>query len=88
MEQLPSKFQLGSRVFVDLKQAGAFDAFVIRVHFTVSKVSYDVSVDVGANDEEVFKTRLYNIDSAFVVEPNEENYRQLFEDRKYPSTRN
>lgn len=75
----PSQFQIGERVYLDFQTSGALDGFVTGIHFTKSKVRYDVSVDLlSKGSDEILKTRLYNIDSAFIVAPNQENWERLF----------
>lgn len=72
--QLPSKHQIGDLVYLDLsstykqakdkEKAENFKAHVISVHFTKSKVRYDLELRFAGEDEET--TRIYNIDSCFV----------------------
>lgn len=69
---MESKFKIGDNVAVNFGYAGAFGACKITgVHFTINKVKYDVEIDVEYPDETLqrttHKTRLYNIDSDFVV---------------------
>lgn len=75
--KLPSRFQVGDHIGVILNDQTKFGGYVTTVHFTESKVKYDIAVvvnsysnppDVNDTVEEILlKTRLYNIDSAFVV---------------------
>lgn len=59
---LPSRFQIGDEVLVNMFEAGYIkNCKVIKIHFTKSKVSYDLEIDT----ENLF-TRLYNIDSVFI----------------------
>lgn len=79
--KLPSQFQIGDYVYLnlsstfkqakDIKKAEDFTAKVIAVHFTISKVRYDLELKFAGEEEE--STRIYNIDSCFVwqVHPSE-----------------
>jgi len=61
---LPSRFQIGDSVELEFYGNGRIkNCKVIKVHFTESKVLYDVSVNHPAEDN---YTRLYNIDSVFI----------------------
>lgn len=78
--KLPSRFQINEEVVIDFGEAGMIhNAAIIKVHFTESKVLYDVEViyDIKDTDEEdTFigkSTRVYNVDSVF-VKPAEGNY--------------
>lgn len=77
--KLPSMFQIGDLVTLNFGSAGKVTgADIIKVHFTESKVFYDVMIVLDGplptvNSDEIGKslfTRLYNIDSCF-VEPAE-----------------
>lgn len=69
---LPSRFQIGDNVRLNFSFSGGVgNCEVIKVHFTESKVLYDILVkiteyDVDIADEKETYIRLYNIDSAFV----------------------
>lgn len=67
---LPSKFQIGEECSINFYDAGFIrEAKVIKVHFTESKVMYDVEICVKkspAGEEHNMYTRLYNVDSIFV----------------------
>ncbi len=78
--KLPSRFQIGDKVKLDFYGSGNVEnCKVIKVHFTESKVLYDVDVNGNfdtlkdvIDQEEVklnnsWSTRLYNIDSVFVT---------------------
>jgi len=68
--RLPSHFQIDDPVRLAFGDAGGvINCRVIKVHFSDSKVFYDVDVEMHfAGEEEKFYTRLYNVDSAFVEE--------------------
>ncbi len=64
---LPSRFQIGNTVELDFFDNGVIKkCHVIKVHFTQDKVLYDVEIDMASVNA---RTRLYNVDSAFVGEP-------------------
>ena len=75
-KRLPSRFQNGDQVTLNFYDAGKIiNCEVIKVHFTESKVLYDVIVQIptyeykGTPQQKVatpIHTRLYNIDSCFV----------------------
>ena len=80
MPKLPSAHQIGDKVKLQFGTSGMVEnCEVIKVHFTESKVLYDVEVsgnfdawkevldqaEVKKNDR--WSTRLYNVDSAFVT---------------------
>lgn len=66
---LPSAHQLGDKVFVSFGAQGIIkNCEVIKIHFTESKVLYDLEVS-GDYEEPMdgrWSTRLYNVDSLFV----------------------
>jgi hypothetical protein len=71
--KLPSRYQLGDDVVLDFNDAGRVkNGKVIKVHFTESKVLYDVEILShyqtlsGQYGEEVYRSRLYNVDSCNV----------------------
>jgi hypothetical protein len=78
---LPSKFNIGDKVKIVFGDAGTIkNCKIIKVHFSHSKVLYDVEViihnemiesDFISNKEKYIKeallTRLYNIDSVFIL---------------------
>lgn len=68
--KLPSKYQVNDHVRLDFFDAGFVkNCTIIKVHFTESKVLYDVDVTIGTDvNGKPNKTRLYNIDSCFVVD--------------------
>lgn len=88
--KLPSRFNFGDPVIVYFGTAGIIrNCTVIKIHFTESKVSYDVEVkwrhlesadkiSAGVDKERELTDRLYNLDSAVVLSPND------FEDGKNP----
>lgn len=68
------RFKIGENVAVNFGYAGAFGACkVTGIHFTTNKVKYDVEIrlehesEAEAKQRTVNTTRLYNIDSDFVV---------------------
>lgn len=66
---LPSRFQLGDVVSVRFKDFTISKAYVIKVHFTESKVLYDLNVCIlGDGGDTLTTTRIYNVDSAIIEE--------------------
>lgn len=65
--KLPSKYQIGDSVNLNFGGESFIVGKVIKVHFTESKVSYDLEVKVE-NPNTSWFTRLYNVDSALIVE--------------------
>lgn len=68
-QTLPSAHQLEDKVTVSFGKSGVLlNCEVIKVHFSPSKVMYDVEVEfeVEGDDEPRF-TRLYNVDSACIT---------------------
>lgn len=73
---LPSRFQPDDAVTVDFTQDRKFTGVVTGVHFYKSKVKYDVDLvitnfvhgdpETGNPEETTIRTRIYNVDSAFV----------------------
>lgn len=63
---LPSKYQIGDIVSVNFYRDDILitKCKIIKVHFTKGKILYDLEVPIN----EYGSTRLYNIDSVFVVE--------------------
>lgn len=62
--KLPSRFQIGEKVELAFYGNGEVkNCEVIKVHFTESKVLYDVQV--------AELTRLYNVDSCYVIKERE-----------------
>jgi len=75
---LPSAHQIGEKVVLSFGATGQLtDCEVIKVHFSESKVLYDVEVsgnydssyDIEATGDKKWHTRLYNVDSCFVTKP-------------------
>lgn len=67
---LPSRFQHGDPVVVHFRKSGIIqNCKVIKIHFTESKVSYDLEVKWEGEDGDMYTDRLYNIDSAVVFPP-------------------
>lgn len=65
--KLPSRFQLGDLVTLNFGSAGKVTgADIIKVHFSESKVLYDVDILMSDAADGRVITRLYNIDSCFV----------------------
>lgn len=67
---LPSAHQIGDRVNVSFGNQGTINnCKVVKVHFTESKVLYDVELYFSNEPErlESWSTRLYNIDSSFIT---------------------
>lgn len=69
--KLPSAYQIEDKVNVSFGEAGSIQGCeVIKIHFSHSKVMYDISVPILVeglqHDEYIAHTRLYNIDSCFV----------------------
>lgn len=68
--QLPSNLQPNQVCYLQFrKEDKPFTATVICVHFTVSKVKYDLGLWIGEGtvDNPEYETRIYNVDSAFVT---------------------
>lgn len=59
---LPSKYQIGDAVTFKVGNV-KIGAKVISVHFTISKVRYDLEIKTDENT-----TRIYNVDSCYVVD--------------------
>ncbi len=68
---LPSRFNFGDRVVVSFGKFGTINnCKVIKIHFTESKVFYDVEVKWESLDgKENYTDRLYNLDSCVVHSP-------------------
>lgn len=68
---LPSRFKHGDKVTLDFEDAGdVHNCTIIKVHFSESKVLYDVEVaykylDSSQPNVKGF-TRIYNVDSCYV----------------------
>lgn len=59
---LPSKFQIGHFMDISLGVAGTLlGCEVIKVHFAVNKILYDVEVTISKTE----KTRIYNIEEKY-----------------------
>lgn len=58
---LPSRHQIGDEVILSINESQN-KAKVLAVHFTVSKVKYDLEIPIYGESP----TRMYNIDSCFV----------------------
>lgn len=64
--KLPSSKQIGDAVIVDFGIGmRSENASVIKVHFTESKVMYDLEINFTELNND-YSTRLYNVDSVFV----------------------
>lgn len=73
---LPSQFQPDDEVMVDFTHGRKLKGVVTCVHFSRSNVKYDVDLVItnfvhgdpesGSPEETIIRTRIYNIDSAFV----------------------
>lgn len=61
--KLPSQYQIKDLVSVDFGDVQIPNCRVFKVHFTESKVLYDLEIMLG---ESKHVTRIYNIDSYFV----------------------
>lgn len=65
--ELPSKFQLGEYVQIELNDEEVLrHGQVIKVHFSKEKVMYDLEFTVMLHEGKRYTTRLHNIDSTFV----------------------
>lgn len=66
---LPSQYQIGDSVSLEFYQSGLIrNAEIFKVHFTDSKVLYDVFIPLSTDiNGKVDYTRLYNIDSVCVI---------------------
>lgn len=69
MNKLPSAHQVKSKVTYTPRRGVYLKAKVIKVHFTESKVTYDVEYDFeqGAEGSSPARVRAYNVDSVFVL---------------------
>lgn len=69
--RLPSAHQIGAKVELRFGETIVKGCRIIKVHFTESKVLYDVDVTVvteySKGDSLSYSTRLYNIESDFVI---------------------
>jgi hypothetical protein len=67
--KLPSRFKHGDIVSVNVKGFMIDKAEVLKVHFTESKVFYDLGIEFDYSEPNLPKgyTRIYNVDSAFLV---------------------
>lgn len=66
---LPSQFQVNDRVKLDFFKEGTVTGCkIIKIHFSESKVLYDVEISSTYKNkpDEKWSTRLYNVDSNFV----------------------
>lgn len=62
---LPSTFQVHDKVVLQFGESALpLTAYVLAVHFTASKVRYDLDITIGAEQSD--STRIYNVDSCFV----------------------
>lgn len=69
-QKLPSRFFFGDPVIVHFRKSGIIqNCTVIKIHFTESKVSYDLEVKWEGDDGNTYTDRLYNIDSTVVFPP-------------------
>jgi len=71
--ELPSRFKIGDKVSIRLRPMFVVDtAEVIKIHFTESKVFYDLDVEFDyptpPDDGKKGVTRIYNVDSAMLSE--------------------
>ena len=68
VNKLPSKYQIGNKVILDFGKSGKLiGGRIIKVHFTESKVLYDVDLVIESPDGKTGGyTRIYNIESDFV----------------------
>ena len=66
--QLPSQHEIGDEVLLSINQSFGdnpypFTAKVLAVHFYANKVKYDLEIPIADENP----TRIYNIDSCFVI---------------------
>lgn len=68
INKLPSQHQIGNKVTVDFGKTGKLiGGCIIKVHFTQSKVFYDIDLYIESMDGKIGDyTRIYNIESDFV----------------------
>lgn len=64
--KLPSAHQPGDAVDLCFPSRTEISAKVLKVHFTESKVCYDLELAFVLSSQEIHYTRIYNVDSAFV----------------------
>lgn len=63
--QLPSTFQIGEEVDVDFMNSKYLKSVkIVGIHFTESKVKYDIEIPVGFGSDSVI---LEKLDSCFVT---------------------
>lgn len=73
---LMSRYAINDKVKLNFFSAGIIDnCRIIKIHFTESKVLYDVEIEmlipippIGGTETTEYSTRLYNIDSSFVID--------------------
>lgn len=64
---LPSTHQVNDKVELSLLTDNIKSCKIIKVHFTESKVQYDIELYIESEDGKLgYSTRVYNIDSCFV----------------------
>ncbi len=70
--KLPSRFQIGDKVCLNLQVydgteevSSILKCKIVNVHFASEKVRYDLEFTVN---KEGNSTRIYNVDSAFVID--------------------
>lgn len=65
--KLPSRYQIGDKVSIKISSMFVVEsAEIIKIHFSESKVTYDllVRLDIFKDEAESSFTRIYNVDSA------------------------
>lgn len=72
MQKLPSQFQFGDPVKIELNKDNTLNnGEIAKIHFSPSKVLYDIDFKVIEIGGKSYSTRIHNIDSAF-VKPNKD----------------
>lgn len=67
MQKLPSQFQLGEFVKLEISKDNILrNGQISKIHFSPSKVLYDLDFKVIELEGKSYSTRIHNVDSAFV----------------------
>lgn len=73
--KLPSQFQIGDYVSINVGEDFIVRvAQVLNVHFSESKVKYDLSIHMTV-DKKFYQTRIYNVDSSMLNKADNVYYR-------------
>lgn len=67
MNTLSSSLQIGEKCNLNFYKSGRIDfCEVCGVHFSESKVAYDIIVPIGSPEHDNAETIIYNVDSVYV----------------------